>query len=83
MHQSTTYMNAREVTQLMALRPGEYLLVPSTSNPNEEASYYLTIMSKSDVHTQYATQTHKSAEKLWKQVTLLLLRLNISLSARQ
>lgn len=58
MGQSETHLNAREVTMLMALKPGDYVIVPSTSNPNETASYFLTILSKSDVHSQYASLTH-------------------------
>uniref|UniRef100_H2RZA9 Calpain catalytic domain-containing protein n=1 Tax=Takifugu rubripes TaxID=31033 RepID=H2RZA9_TAKRU len=48
--QSKTYVNAREVMELMALKPGEYLIVPSTFNPNETASYLLTILSKAETH---------------------------------
>lgn len=50
--QSKTYVNAREVMELMALKPGEYLIVPSTFSPNETASYLLTILSKAETHVQ-------------------------------
>lgn len=53
--QSKTHVNAREVMELLALKPGEYLIVPSTFKPNETASYLLTILSKAETHIQYAT----------------------------
>lgn len=50
--QSKTYMNAREVMEFFTLEPGEYLIVPSTFNANETASFILTILSKSETHIQ-------------------------------
>uniref|UniRef100_A0A3P8TLK5 Zgc:136872 n=1 Tax=Amphiprion percula TaxID=161767 RepID=A0A3P8TLK5_AMPPE len=44
--QTKTYMNAREVIEFFLLKPGEYLIVPSTFNRNETASFLLTIISK-------------------------------------
>lgn len=46
------YLNSREVMELVSLKPGEYLIVPSTFNPNETASFLLTILSKSETHVQ-------------------------------
>uniref|UniRef100_A0A3Q0R2P5 Calpain catalytic domain-containing protein n=1 Tax=Amphilophus citrinellus TaxID=61819 RepID=A0A3Q0R2P5_AMPCI len=43
---SEKYMNAREVIEFLTLKPGEYLIVPSTFKPNETASFILTIHSK-------------------------------------
>ncbi|XP_070775902.1 calpain-1 catalytic subunit-like [Enoplosus armatus] len=48
--QTKTYMNAREVTEFLMLKPGEYLIVPSTFNQNETASFILTILSKAETH---------------------------------
>ncbi|XP_042244669.1 calpain-3-like [Thunnus maccoyii] len=45
-----THLNAREVTEFVSLKPGEYLIVPSTFNPNETASFILTIFSKTETH---------------------------------
>ncbi|XP_056914969.1 calpain-8-like isoform X4 [Takifugu flavidus] len=56
--QSKTYVNAREVMELMALKPGEYLIVPSTFNPNETASYLLTILSKAETHVHENSERH-------------------------
>ncbi|XP_030574695.1 calpain-1 catalytic subunit-like isoform X2 [Archocentrus centrarchus] len=48
--QSKTYVDARDVMEFMALKPGEYLIVPSTYSPNETASFILTILSKAETH---------------------------------
>uniref|UniRef100_A0A8C4D9W1 Calpain catalytic domain-containing protein n=1 Tax=Dicentrarchus labrax TaxID=13489 RepID=A0A8C4D9W1_DICLA len=48
--QTKTYMNAREVMEFVLLKPGEYLIVPSSFNPNETASFILTIHSKAETH---------------------------------
>uniref|UniRef100_A0A3B3DI95 Zgc:136872 n=1 Tax=Oryzias melastigma TaxID=30732 RepID=A0A3B3DI95_ORYME len=48
--QSKTFLNAREVMEFVALKPGEYLIVPSTFHPNETASFILTIISKVETH---------------------------------
>uniref|UniRef100_A0AAQ5X1P9 Calpain catalytic domain-containing protein n=1 Tax=Amphiprion ocellaris TaxID=80972 RepID=A0AAQ5X1P9_AMPOC len=48
--QTKTYMNAREAMEFVTLKPGEYLIVPSTFNPNETASFILTILSKAETH---------------------------------
>lgn len=50
--QSKSYKNAREVMAFFALKPGEYLIVPSTFSPNETASFILTIVSKGETHVQ-------------------------------
>uniref|UniRef100_A0A671WTC6 Zgc:136872 n=1 Tax=Sparus aurata TaxID=8175 RepID=A0A671WTC6_SPAAU len=49
--QTKAYMNAREVMAFLMLKPGEYLIVPSTFNANETASFILTILSKAETHT--------------------------------
>ncbi|XP_029316977.1 LOW QUALITY PROTEIN: calpain-9-like [Cottoperca gobio] len=48
--QTKTFMNAREVMEYLMLKPAEYLIVPSTFNPNETASFILTILSKAETH---------------------------------
>lgn len=50
--QTKTYLNAREVMEFFMLKPGEYLIVPSTFSPNETASFILTILSKAETHVQ-------------------------------
>lgn len=48
--QSKTFMNARDVMEFLALKTGEYLIVPSAYKPNETASFILTIISKKESH---------------------------------
>ncbi|XP_043998086.1 calpain-A-like [Gambusia affinis] len=52
------YINAREVMQLMSLKPGEYLIVPSTFNPNKTASFILTVLSKAETRIQESSFRH-------------------------
>nr|XP_040054818.1 calpain-1 catalytic subunit-like [Gasterosteus aculeatus aculeatus] len=56
--QSKSYKNAREVMAFFALKPGEYLIVPSTFSPNETASFILTIVSKGETHVQENSGGH-------------------------
>ncbi|XP_029930451.1 calpain-1 catalytic subunit-like [Myripristis murdjan] len=44
------YKNAREVMKFTKLKPGEYLIVPSTHKPNETASFILSILSTAEIH---------------------------------
>ncbi|XP_048095842.1 calpain-1 catalytic subunit-like [Alosa alosa] len=44
------FIKAREVVEFFRLVPGEYIIVPSTFNPNETASFILSIFSKTDSH---------------------------------
>uniref|UniRef100_A0A4W5M477 Peptidase C2 calpain domain-containing protein n=1 Tax=Hucho hucho TaxID=62062 RepID=A0A4W5M477_9TELE len=48
--QTKNYPNARTVVQFSRLKPGEYLIVPSSFNPNETASFILSILSKAKTH---------------------------------
>ncbi|XP_044022793.1 calpain-1 catalytic subunit-like [Siniperca chuatsi] len=57
--QTKTYMNAREVMEFLMLKPGEYLIVPSTFNSNETATFILTILSKTETHGYENSGDHK------------------------
>lgn len=48
--QTKTYMNSRDVMEFLMLKPAEYLVVPSTFNPNETASFLLSVVSKANAH---------------------------------
>lgn len=65
--QVADFKNCREVMQLMMLKPGEYLIVPSTFNPNETASFILTVLSKAETHIHENSgrynQEHMETEK--------------------
>ncbi|XP_059209690.1 calpain-1 catalytic subunit-like [Centropristis striata] len=54
--QTKKYKKAREVMEFITLKPGEYLIVPSSFNPNETASFILTILSKSE------TEVHENSD---------------------
>uniref|UniRef100_A0A3B5A2E2 Calpain-1 catalytic subunit-like n=1 Tax=Stegastes partitus TaxID=144197 RepID=A0A3B5A2E2_9TELE len=62
--QTKTYLNARSVMELLMLKPGEYLIVPSTFKRNESASFLLTIHSKID--TQNAEE-YKDKKDFFRQ----------------
>ncbi|XP_072221047.1 calpain-1 catalytic subunit-like [Leuresthes tenuis] len=63
--QTKTFMNAREVMELLFLKPGEYLIVPSSFNPNETASFILTIHSRIETHC-YENSGHHKHERVEK-----------------
>ncbi|KAI1895883.1 hypothetical protein AGOR_G00111340 [Albula goreensis] len=50
--QNKSFLNAREVMEFFRLRPGEYLIVPSTFKPNETASFILAILCKNETHIE-------------------------------
>ncbi|KAK7904862.1 hypothetical protein WMY93_017469 [Mugilogobius chulae] len=64
--QTTTFLNAREVMEFFSLKPGEYIIVPSTYNPNETASFMMTICSKAQIHNSENSSEfqHKKIEKV-------------------
>ncbi|XP_050989872.1 calpain-1 catalytic subunit [Labeo rohita] len=43
-----SFLNAREVMEFFRFKAGEYLIVPSTFQPNEAASFLLTVYSKTE-----------------------------------
>ncbi|XP_076604935.1 calpain-1 catalytic subunit-like [Chaetodon auriga] len=56
--QTKTYMNSREVMVFLMLKPGDYLIVPSTFNRNETATFILTILSKAETHIHENSRGH-------------------------
>lgn len=48
--QTKTYTNARDVTEFLTVKPGEYLIVPSTFEPNKASSFILAVHSKTEIH---------------------------------
>lgn len=46
--ETNKHFDAREVTKVFQLQPAEYLFVPSTYDPNETASFLLTIVYKGE-----------------------------------
>uniref|UniRef100_A0A3Q3E0Q7 Zgc:136872 n=1 Tax=Hippocampus comes TaxID=109280 RepID=A0A3Q3E0Q7_HIPCM len=61
--QTKMHLNGREVMEFILLKPGEYIIVPSTFDANETASFILTIHSKVEILDQvsgYSGLTHLS-----------------------
>nr|XP_024657290.1 calpain-9-like [Maylandia zebra] len=67
---SDKYMNAREVIEFLMLKPGEYLIVPSTFKSNETASFILTIHSREETccyeNSNSNEQRYEPVEKVTK-----------------
>ncbi|XP_043861302.1 calpain-9 [Dromiciops gliroides] len=49
---SKTYINLREVSERFKLPPGEYILLPTTFEPHQEANFCLRIFSEKKAITQ-------------------------------
>uniref|UniRef100_A0AC34G5X3 Calpain catalytic domain-containing protein n=1 Tax=Panagrolaimus sp. ES5 TaxID=591445 RepID=A0AC34G5X3_9BILA len=47
-----TFINLREVTARFRLPPGNYLIVPSTYSPNEDAEFLLRVYCSGDIKAQ-------------------------------
>uniref|UniRef100_A0A3B4FC34 Peptidase C2 calpain large subunit domain-containing protein n=1 Tax=Pundamilia nyererei TaxID=303518 RepID=A0A3B4FC34_9CICH len=43
-----TYSTQRDLIELHSLEPGEYVIIPSTNEPNITADFTLTVYTKTD-----------------------------------
>jgi len=50
---SKNYVNLRENSQRFTIPPGEYVIIPTTFQPNEEADFVMRIYSEKRARTKY------------------------------
>ncbi|KAF7663280.1 hypothetical protein LDENG_00212830 [Lucifuga dentata] len=68
--QTKSYMNAREVMEFFMLKPGEYLIIPTTFKTTfKTASFILSILSKAETHVHENSNDHDHEYKAEEKPT--------------
>uniref|UniRef100_A0A8C5IWL2 Calpain 9 n=1 Tax=Junco hyemalis TaxID=40217 RepID=A0A8C5IWL2_JUNHY len=67
---SKTYINLREVSHRFKLPPGDYILIPTTFEPHQEADFCLRIFSEKKAITDpQETEEEKQFRALFEQIS--------------
>lgn len=73
---SETFINLRELCNRFCLPPGEYLIVPSTFEPNKNGDFYMRVFSEKQADFQYVPFTNKCQVK-WYDMNIIEFNISV------